>query len=79
MVLVVPVGDGRFCVLFVRRIDMDVNFEATYVIVGTYRGNDEVIDEAETRREAEYLQKEYQLAYGPAWTVRIKRLEEEAA
>ena len=43
----------------------------TYYLIGTYRGESELIDETSTRQDAEYLRGEYQLAYGAEWTVRI--------
>lgn len=46
--------------------------EGPWRILGTYRGNTEEIDTADTRREAKYLQGEYQLAYGSEWTVTIR-------
>jgi hypothetical protein len=38
-------------------------------IVGRYRGQSEVIDEADDERTADYLVGEYQLAYGRDWVV----------
>ena len=38
-------------------------------IVGTYRGNSEVIDEFETEEEAKKMLAEYQLAFGPEWSM----------
>lgn len=40
-----------------------------YEIVGVYRGEAEVIDTAEDRKEASYLVGEYQLAFGSDWRV----------
>lgn len=47
-----------------------------YDIIGTYRGQSEVVDTAETRKEAEYLRGEYQVAYGAGWGVTIRRSRE---
>jgi len=44
-----------------------------FQIIGYYQGGNEVIDEAETMTEAIYLQGEYQLAYGNAWTLVIRK------
>lgn len=44
-----------------------------YNIYGTYKGNRELIDFADTKAEADYLASEYQLAYGNEWTITIKK------
>jgi hypothetical protein len=44
-----------------------------FEIIGTYRGESEVVDETDDRKDAEYLKGEYQLAFGPEWRIRIKR------
>lgn len=38
-------------------------------IWGKYRGKSEIIDTAETAKDAAYLVGEYRLAYGHEWTV----------
>lgn len=43
-----------------------------YRIMGKYKGQTEEIDTAETEKEAQYLQGEYQLAYGAQWQVWIE-------
>jgi hypothetical protein len=51
-----------------------------YLIMGKYRGQIEEIDEAKTRKEAQYLLSEYRLAFGLGWQLWIKpskRSEEE--
>lgn len=45
-----------------------------YEILGTYRGETEVIDEADDKATADYLVGEYQLAYGREWSVRKRRV-----
>lgn len=45
-----------------------------YIIMGTYRGRTEKIDQFCTRREAEYCLGEYRLAFGPEWKLWIKIL-----
>ena len=40
-----------------------------YLILGTYRGQTEEIDTADTLQEACYLAREYQMAFGPSWSV----------
>jgi hypothetical protein len=42
-----------------------------YQILGTYRGESEVLDEADSREDAEYLLGEYQMAFGPEWTIKL--------
>lgn len=44
-----------------------------FEIVGTYRGETEVVDSADTMREARYLLGEYRLAFGAGWYLRIRR------
>ena len=44
-----------------------------YKIYGTYKGNRELIDEADDLNSALYLKGEYQLAYGSEWTITIKK------
>ena len=42
----------------------------TWYIVGQYlSASKEVIDEAESRKEANYLLKEYRMAFGPGWSI----------
>jgi hypothetical protein len=48
-----------------------------YEIIGIYKGKREVIDEAETKDDANYLAAEYQLAYGKEWQVIIKQMKGE--
>jgi hypothetical protein len=43
-----------------------------FKIIGTYRGQRETIDTASTRKEAEYLRAEYQMAYGREWSIAIQ-------
>lgn len=45
-----------------------------YKIIGKYRGQSEVIDEAGTLKEANYLANEYRIAYGQGWTIIIKKI-----
>ena len=52
-----------------REAEMD-----KYEIIGTYRGESEVVDTAKDRQEAEYLRGEYQLAFGNEWVVKIKKV-----
>ena len=42
-------------------------------IMGTYQGQIEEIDTAETMKEARALVKEYRVAFGSAWQITIKR------
>ena len=46
--------------------------EPEYLIMGVYRGNIEQIDTADTKKDADYLVREYSLAYGSAWRVYSK-------
>jgi len=44
-----------------------------YVIWGQYRLDDpEEIDSAETKEDADYLRKEYKLAFGSEWRIYVK-------
>jgi len=43
-----------------------------YLIVGTYQGKSEVVDETETKKDAEYLAREYGMAYGNEWDISIQ-------
>jgi hypothetical protein len=47
--------------------------KAMYKIVGKYRGKVEVLDRARDLREAEYLAREYSIAFGPEWSISIIR------
>lgn len=47
-----------------------------YRIYGTYRGEREEVDSANTHKEALYLLREYRLAFGPEWSLTIKREKE---
>jgi hypothetical protein len=42
---------------------------SAYTIVGVYNGKSEVIDSADTEKEAEYLVREYRMAYGQSWRI----------
>ena len=42
-------------------------------IIGKYKGKSEVIDSANGKHEAEYLRREYQIAFGRDWVVTIKK------
>ena len=42
-----------------------------FVIIGTYHGKSEEIDSVETKSYAEYLLREYSMAYGKDWALRI--------
>ena len=42
-----------------------------YVIVGTYRGQTEDIDESESLPDAKFMLGEYRLAYGSEWSLRV--------
>lgn len=44
-----------------------------FKIYGTYKGNRELIDEADTMKEAKYMLGEYRLAFGPEWLITIER------
>jgi len=43
-----------------------------YVIIGKYRGEKEQLDTAKTMTEAQYLKREYEMAYGSEWIITIK-------
>lgn len=44
-----------------------------WIIEGTYQGKTEAIDCAETQAEAEYLAREFRIAYGPDWLVSVRK------
>ena len=50
-----------------------------FTIIGVYGGKAEVIDSADTKQEAEYLVREYQMAYGQTWRVYMVTEEKEHA
>lgn len=43
-----------------------------FEIIGTYRGESEVVDTAGTIGEAKVLAAEYRLAFGGLWVIKIK-------
>lgn len=43
-----------------------------FEILGKYRNETEVLDTADTQKEADYLRAEYALAFGAEWSVWIK-------
>jgi len=45
-----------------------------YEIIGIYKGQLEVVDEASSIQEANYLLGEYRIAFGKEWSLRIRRL-----
>ena len=45
-----------------------------FKIVGVYEGNREVIDEFDTREEAERMLVEYRMAFGKDWLLSIKEV-----
>ena len=44
-----------------------------YSIIGVYKGNPEVIDTADTMKDAIYLMQEYAMSFGHEWSINIKR------
>lgn len=44
-----------------------------FKIIGKYRGRTEVIDEAETKKEARYLLAEYRMAFGEGWVLWVEQ------
>ena len=40
-----------------------------YRIIGSYNGNQEVLDECESRKEALELVLEYKMAFGSSWVI----------
>lgn len=48
------------------------NVKTEYEIIGTYQRKSEVIDSADTRKEAQYLRDEYRVAFGTEWAIAIK-------
>lgn len=52
-----------------ERVDALYGFD----ILGTYDGETETVDSFDTREEARTMLKEYRVAFGPTWSLRIKR------
>jgi len=48
-----------------------------FEIVGEYEGQIEVLDTAETYKEAEFLKSEYRIAFGNSWIIKIEKLQAE--
>lgn len=44
-----------------------------FVIVGSYHGEREIIDSAESLTEARELASEYRLAFGAEWSISFRR------
>mgnify|MGYP004459803341 CR=1 FL=1 len=44
-----------------------------YVILGTYQGQTEIIDTADTKDEARFAANEYRAAFGSKWLIVIRR------
>ena len=47
-----------------------------FKIVGTYKGEKEDLDIAKTKDEAEYLLKNYKMAFGKDWVIEIKEIKD---
>lgn len=52
---------------------MNVDNLYAFDILGTYAGETETVDNFETREEARRMLREYRLAFGSTWILRIKR------
>ena len=48
-----------------------------YKIMGEYRRKTEEIDEVDTKKEADYLAREYRIAYGEDWRIWVEEDEED--
>ena len=47
--------------------------KTVWQVIGRYQGQIEVLDEFDTSLEASKMLAEYRLAYGPAWSIDIKK------
>jgi len=63
------IGKDRDTMTFQERLDSLYSFD----ILGTYDGETETVDTFDTREEARTMLGEYRLAFGPSWSLRIKR------
>jgi hypothetical protein len=48
-----------------------------YQIIGKYQGKSEVIDLADDKKDAEYMAREYAMAFGSEWDISICRFDDE--
>lgn len=48
-----------------------------YKIMGEYRRKTEELDEADTKKEADYLAREYRIAYGEDWRIWVDEEEDD--
>jgi len=44
-----------------------------WAIIGKYKGKSEEVDSTDSKQDAEYLRKEYQMAFGNDWIITIKK------
>jgi len=49
----------------------------SYKIMGEYRRKTEEIDEVDTKKEADYLAREYRIAYGGDWRIWVDEEEDD--
>lgn len=52
-----------------------INAKTIYEIVANSRWGNEVVDETDNEKDAEYLKREYQMAFGREFTISIKERE----
>lgn len=48
-----------------------------FKIMGEFRGNTEQIDDTESRKEADFLAREYRVSFGESWRIWVEEDEEE--
>lgn len=47
-----------------------------FKIMGEFRGNTEQIDDTESRKEADFLAREYRVSFGESWRIWVEEDEE---
>ena len=49
-----------------------------YYVIGTYQGTTETVDEFDDKVEAVLALREYRMAFGPQWALKLSKVEVEA-
>lgn len=63
----------------IRKLDEEPKAtQVVYEIIGTYRGEREVLDEHEDKNEAARLVNEYRMAFGAGWHIWKRRVRKAA-
>lgn len=56
-----------------NQLNIDKIMKTKYNIIGISKYGREIIDTAKDKKEAEYLIKEYRMAYGKEWSIYSKK------